>query len=179
MNNFKTLLFIGTTVVISNIGKAKDASPNFCGSAMPAAAIELSGITKTLYGIVSGEAGSKRDWQLMRQMFAPNATISPVFHNTNGRVIERLSVEEFIALNKKVFANVNFFETEIKSKVYRFGHSATIISQYESRDKVNAEPYSTGVNSFQLVNDGNRWCVISVTWDSDKGPYPTSHFKLQ
>lgn len=152
---------------------------NQCGGNAVKEAQNLQEITKTLYGIVSGKAGSERNWQLMRQLFQPNARISPIFNNPNGHTIESFSVDEFIKLNKEVFADVDFFETEVSSKIYRFGNTATIISQYESRDKLDAAPYSTGVNSFQLVNDGERWCVISVTWDSDKGRYPSSHFTLK
>jgi len=42
-----------------------------------------------------------------------------------------------------------------------------ILSYFSSRKTKNALPYSKGVNSFQLLNDGSRWCVISATWDSD------------
>lgn len=168
-----------SALLITCSTQATASNLNYCGSSTPKEARDLSQITKTLYGIVSGKAGSKRNWQLMEELMSPTAKIIPVFHNDEGYEIKELSVPDFIELNKQVFANVDFFETEVAAKIYQFGYSATIISQYESRDKVNAKPYSNGVNSFQLVNDGNRWCVISVTWDSDKGPYSKEDFILK
>ncbi|MBT1063349.1 hypothetical protein KJY73_07170 [Bowmanella sp. Y26] len=124
---------------------------------------------QVLYQIVSGYPDDTRNWQLMRELFAPGAMIKPVFHNQNGHQVVDLTVDKFIELNMTLFSDVGFFETETESKVYRVGHSATVISAYESRTSPESAPYSKGINSFQLVNDGYRWCVISVTWDSDKG----------
>lgn len=155
------------------------SSQPFCGSTNPSQAHDLNGITKVLYKIVSGKAGEEKNWALMRTLFAPNSTITPIFHNRAGHTVRAMSVEDFISLNRQIFANINFFETEVKANVFRYGNTATILSQYESRDDIGGAPYSTGVNSFQLVNDGIRWCVISVTWDSDKGPLPSSHFVIK
>ena len=140
---------------------------------------ELNDIPQALYKIVSGKAGEKRNWQLLKDLHTSNARISPIFHDESGHSIKTFTVNEFIELNQQVFKDVDFFETEVKAKVFRFGNSATIISQYESRTSPTSAPYSTGVNSFQLVNDGNGWCVISVIWDSDKGQYPTEDFQLE
>lgn len=164
---------------IALAAQAEVVSQPFCGSANPSQAHDLSGITKVLYKIVSGKAGEEKNWDLMRTLFAPNSTITPIFHNGTGHSVSAMSVEDFISLNKRIFANINFFETEVKAKVFHYGNTATILSQYESREEIGAEPYSTGVNSFQLVNDGIRWCVISVTWDSDKGPLPSGHFVIK
>lgn len=173
-----TTMVLLSTLVASSSALANNKERAFCGKDSPLQAQNLEGITKQLYKIVSGKAGEQRDWNLMKSLFAPNGSITPVFHTPVGAVIKPLSVDDFINLNKRIFANADFFETEVKAKVFRFGNSATILSQYESRDRIDGEAYSMGVNSFQLVNDGNRWCVISVTWDSDKGPMPTAHFEL-
>ena len=71
-------------------------------------------------------------------------------------------------LNKLLFKDVGFYETETHNQTIEVGHMATVISAYESREAPNKPAYSRGINTFQLVNDGRRWCVISVTWDSDK-----------
>ncbi|MBN7819806.1 hypothetical protein [Bowmanella yangjiangensis] len=139
----------------------------YCGSSD--VHYEPEQFAQVLYQIVSGYPGDSRNWKLMRELFAPSAMIKPVFHGQDGHRIVDMTVERFIELNKKLFSDIGFFETETESKVYRVGHSATIISAYESRTSPASAPYSKGINSFQLVNDGYRWCVISVTWDSDKG----------
>ena len=177
MTKLTTLLFTTLSLLIADNASAEQS--DFCGVSDPEVTYELSDITKVLYGIVSGRAGSVRDWELMKQLHAPSATITPIFNNPQGHAVEHMTIQQFIELNERTFLNVDFFETEVASIIYRFGNTATILSQYESRDSIGGEPYSTGVNSFQLVNDGNRWCVISVTWDSDKGQYPSAHFELK
>lgn len=148
--------------------RSDESSKFFCGEPL-AQAKSLDNIVPTLYQIVSGPAGSKRDWKLMGQLFAPTATIAPVFHENGQPKIKLLTVNEFISLNEELFKDIGFFETEVDSQIIQVGHMATVISLYESREAPQNSPYSRGINSFQLLNDGRRWCVISVTWDSDKG----------
>jgi len=162
-------MFLSTLSGATSANEASVTHDYYCGSEVPIVATDLKRIVPTLYSIVSGSADEKRDWPLMKNLLAPNAVINPIFHQGTQPEIDNLSVDEFIALNEKVFKGVNFFENEVSSQTIVVGHMATVISKYESRDELNKAPYSTGVNSFQLVNDGRRWCVISATWDSDKG----------
>jgi hypothetical protein len=131
--------------------------------------LSIESIIPALYNTVSGDAGSKKNWSLLKKLHSPNAIITPLFHKNGLPTAKISSVDEFIALNEQIFKDINFYEKEVANKIFVYGHMATILSHYESRDDVNAAPYSQGVNSFQLLNDGRRWCVISVTWDSDKG----------
>lgn len=143
--------------------------PYFCGDANPVEAQSPVSVVQALYGVVSGKAGEPKNWQLLKELHAPTASLTPVLHHGTVLDIQYLSVADFVSLNKSIFAEINFFETEVEHKVIEVGHMATVLSRYESRDEIGAAPYSTGINSFQLVNDGRRWCVVSVTWDSDKG----------
>ena len=152
-----------------NTAQAQQQTDYFCGNENPIEAQQVETIIPALYNIVSGDAGVPKDWHLMKNLFSPNAIITPVFHKNNLPQASISSVDEFIALNKKIFKDINFYETEVKQVSFRYGHMATILSHYESRDAHDKKPYSQGINSFQLLNDGRRWCVISVTWDSDKG----------
>jgi len=158
-------------VLISNTALASDREEQdfFCGKDNPIQAQSLKTIIPTLYSIVSGNAGSDKNWELLKKLHKKDAIITPVFHTETNHTAKMYSVEEFIDLNKQIFQNINFYESEISQQVIQYGHMATILSHYESRDKLGATPYAQGVNSFQLLNDGRRWCVISVTWDSTKG----------
>jgi hypothetical protein len=41
-------------------------------------------------------------------------------------------------------------------------------STYESRHNADdAEPFSRGINSFQLMNDGQRWWVVTIFWQAE------------
>ncbi|MDC8832447.1 hypothetical protein [Alteromonas gilva] len=169
---YKIIVYISTILLVFgySINIAYAESGHFCGDPLPAESQQLESIIPALYNVVSGAAGEPKDWQLMADLFAPTSQIIPVFHDEEGQPqIQALTVDEFTALNKKIFNDINFYETEVSSRVYQVGHMATVLSHYESRDALDAPAYSEGINTFQLLNDGRRWCVIAVTWDSDKG----------
>jgi len=150
-----------------------EPSAKFCGRSDIDVAKSIDSIIPALYGIVSGKAGSNKKWPLLKELFSKDATVTPVFHEKSGQMKATInSVDEFIALNKQIFKDQDFYETEVARKVFRFGHMANILSRYESRDSIGGEPYAQGINSFQLLNDGARWCVISVTWDSNSLEHP-------
>ncbi len=158
---------------------ANESEQWFCGEALPEGSKSLDAVLPTLYGIVSGKADSHKNWGLMRQFFAPNAIVTPLFHDKNGKVKAKAgSVDDFIELNKVYFKGKSFYESEVKRTVFTFGHMANILSTYESRKEPDGLPYAKGINSFQLINDGRRWCVLSVTWDSDSIFHPATTEKL-
>jgi len=180
----KRLSIVSTTIAISSflVGApaiAQQPQDYFCGPEVPKESLSIEDIIPALYSIVSGDAGIKKNWSLLRKLHSPEAIITPLFHKDGKPRAKAHSVDEFIALNEKIFKDINFYENEVKSKIFTYGHMATILSRYESRDDLQAAPYAQGINSFQLLNDGRRWCVISVTWDSDKGGHLLSKGMLK
>jgi len=163
----------------ASVQAADEQREYFCGSENPVEAQSIDTIIPALYQTVSGKAGSKKNWSLLKALFAETASVTPVFHASGGEMNAKIStVDEFIALNKTIFKDQDFFETEVSRKTFTFGHMANILSHYESRDAMGAEPYAQGINSFQLLNDGRRWCVISVTWDSHSTDHPIESVSL-
>jgi len=66
-----------------------------------------------------------------------------------------------------------FFEREISRKTDSFGTITHAFSTYESRRaKDDAKPFARGINSIQLVNDGTRWWIVTVFWDSERPNNP-------
>jgi len=66
-----------------------------------------------------------------------------------------------------------FFEREISRKTESFGTITHAFSTYESRrTKEDAKPFARGINSIQLVNDGTRWWIVTVFWDSERPNNP-------
>ena len=50
---------------------------------------------------------------------------------------------------------------------------AQVFSAYASRrDASEPDPYSRGMNSIQLVFDGERWWIVSVMWDREDAEHP-------
>lgn len=123
-------------------------------------------VPAALYEIVSGNAGTARSWDKLRALHAPNARFVVTNHTPDaGFAATPMNIDEFIALNERLFANRGFFERELARKVERIGHIAHVWSSYDSREAPDQTPYAFGTNSIQLVSDGARWCVLNVTWD--------------
>lgn len=148
-----------------------------CGieRADPAAATP-EGLVRAVYEIVSGPAKSAKDWTRLQRLHAPGAIITPTQHR--GAVAFAAAPQaltSFIELNKRLFSDRGFYESEIFQRVQRFGHIAHVWSGYETREHPEGPLEARGINSFQLFNDGQRWCVLSATWDIDTPEHPMTH----
>jgi len=145
-----------------------------CGvqPADPAAADPAS-LVGALYEIVSGPAHRAKDWARLERLHAPGAVITPTQHHDAGAFAAAPQApSDFIALNQRLFANRGFYERELFQRVQRFGHIAHVWSGYETRAHPGGALRRRGINSFQLLNDGQRWCVLSATWDTDTADHP-------
>ncbi len=69
----------------------------------------------------------------------------------------RAAPESYVEQNGAALEQGGFFETEIGRVTERFGLIAHAFSAYESKRSVSdAEPFARGINSFQLMSDGDR-----------------------
>jgi len=122
---------------------------------------------RELYRIVSAPAGVAKNWTRLRSLHAPGAIITFPQHAEDRVWTTSYNVDQFTALNDKLFGQRGFFEVEIRQEVKTFGHVAHVWSAYASSERAGGQPYAYGINSFQMLNDGQRWCVLSATWDGD------------
>jgi len=150
----------------------------------PADVASVDAIVKAAYDVISGPAGKKRDWDRERSLFIPGARLIPTTAkagqiNSDGTITPQvLDVEGFIERSREFFAKAGFFEKEIARRTERFGHIAHVWSTYESRHQADdPEPFMRGINSIQLLNDGDRWCQHAHTAFLQNFPFSPSHFK--
>lgn len=141
----------------------------------------LDGMLSALYGTISGAAGAPRDWERLRSLFTPEGRMVVHGVNKSGEITTRvLTVSDYISRVTPVFAKEGFYETELARTTETFGQIAHIFSTYESRRALDdAKPFQRGVNSIQLVNDGQRWWIQSLVWqaETDKNPLPERYLK--
>lgn len=141
----------------------------------------VDAIVKALYGVISGPAGQKRDWDRMRSLFQPEARMISVGKTPAGAVRKRaITVEEYIKLNAPFLEERGFFEREVARRVEQYGNIAHVFSMYESRFKAeDPKPFACGINSFQLWNDGTRWWVMTILWqvEDPTTPIPEKYLK--
>jgi hypothetical protein len=72
-------------------------------------------------------------------------------------------------MSGKVLEERGFFEREIGRTTEQFGSITHVFSAYDSRNRAeDPAPFARGINSIQLLNDGTRWWVVSIFWDSER-----------
>ena len=72
----------------------------------------------------------------------------------------------------QVFAKEPFYEKAIVNQPETYGNVAQVFSSYESRHSPGEKPFERGINTIQLLNDGKRWWVVSILWDSERSDNP-------
>lgn len=126
-------------------------------------------IVAAVYDVISGPAGKKRDWDRMRSLFTPDARLIAVGPSRTGEIRQQtFTVEDYIRLSGPYLEGHGFFEKEVSRKEESYLNIAHVFSGYESRSKVDdAKPFERGVNSFQLMNDGKRWWIVTIYWQGE------------
>jgi hypothetical protein len=140
-------------------------------TAKPADVKSMDAIMQAVYDVISGPPG-ERDWNRFRSLFVPGARLIAVTHKSTPAVLEDMTAEKYVDLAGGYFKQHGFFEREISHKVESFGSIAHVFSTYESRETADGKPFVRGINSFQLLNDGTRWWVVSIYWDEERPDVP-------
>lgn len=135
----------------------------------------VDAILTALYDVISGSADEARDWDRMRTLFFPGARLIPTGprREGSGNAARVWTVEEYIERAGPQLLKNGFWETEIGRTTEQFGAVTHAFSAYESRvETPDSDPVARGINSIQLFDDGSRWWVVSVFWDSERPDQP-------
>lgn len=147
--------------------------------ARPSDVASVESIIAALYDVISGPPGQNRDWDRFRSLFTGGARLIVAAPSPEGRVPSRsMSVEEYVVAADPFLKRDGFWEREIARRVERYGNVAHVFSTYESRVKTaDSPPFSRGINSIQLVTNGERWWVVTILWDFDRpgNPIPSQY----
>ena len=159
----KILILSITCFFLSVSGKANPAMLDSI-PANPADVESISSILTALYDVISGPAGQTRNWDRMRTLFAFEARLIPTGKRMDGTYDHRVfNLEQYILNAKPYFEKEGFFEKEISRKTDQYGSVVQVFSTYESRHKAtDTSPFTRGINSIQLWNDGKRWFILSL-----------------
>jgi hypothetical protein len=159
------------TFAVQTALTAQSVDPNDVGS--------IDQIISAVYDVISGPAGQTRDWDRWDGLFAERALLSSVGRRQDGSYGRRVMIPESCRESSGSALEANgFFEVEINRVTESYGMIAHAFSTYESRRSLtDAEPFARGINSFQLMNDGSRWWVVSVHWQGEgpDNPLPTKY----
>ena len=146
-------------------------------AAPPANKADLAAIDQAIhavYDVISGPPGQKRDFDKMRSLFAPGATLKAI----GPKGLRGGSLEDYITRNAAILEKEGFTERELGRRVEVWGGLATAWSAYDGKT-ANGSFHERGINSFQLVKIDGKWLVASILWQEEtpESPLPKDMIK--
>ena len=134
----------------------------------------LPDILAALYNVISGGKDQQRDWDRFRSLFIPDAALIPTVSSPPPPAPSvhadavLLSVDEYIQRSNGRMTSTGFFERSIHNEAQQFGNIVNVWSTYESRHSPeDPKPFARGINSIQLLKDGNRYWIVNIFWDAE------------
>jgi hypothetical protein len=173
------LLVLSLVAGLAPLGaQAQTQTPPVAAPAAPAANPDdvksVDAILAALYGVISGDKGVARDWPRMRSLFHPDARLIPTGRDPAGKGVARpRTVDGYITASEPILVGQGFHEVEIARKVERYGRIVHVWSTYEARHSLSdPKPLLRGINSIQLLDDGQRFWILNVAWSQETPETP-------
>ena len=134
----------------------------------------LDSTIKTLYAVISAEKEVERNWALFKFLFKPGAKLIPSGKDNDGVYkVRYMSPEDYIKSSGDWLFENGFFEKEISRTVNTYGNITQVFSSYESfKSESDDQPFMRGINSIQLLYDGERWWIINIFWTQETSDNP-------
>lgn len=144
--------------------------------ANPADVATIAEIVRVSYEVISGPAGAPRQWRRDSTLYSPTATFVAMSERDGKAVVKTMTAEDYRRVNNARFVADGLFETEVGSRIERFGNVAYVRSVSESRRTPNGPIDGRYVNYFALYWDGARWWISGMVWDAERpnNPIPKS-----
>lgn len=174
-------VFLSASVMTFAQPPAPTSTPR---EADPKDVASLDSIMKAVYDVISGDAGKARDWDRFRSLFHKDARLIPTGKNATTGVFggNALTPDDYAKRAAPNFAANGFHERELARHVDIYGNIAQVFSTYHAfRKSDDKEPFLRGINSFQLLNDGKRWWVVTIYWQAETpdNKIPEKYLKSQ
>jgi hypothetical protein len=130
---------------------------------------EFEAITRRLYEVVSAAPG-ERDWECIRELYHPRATMVRTGVRGDGRpFVLAMTFDEYVNNATELLRDTEFSEVEIRQDVTVFGNVARVASVYEFNSRSSdATRQGRGVNFFNFVNEGHGWKIMNIVWDNER-----------
>jgi hypothetical protein len=136
----------------------------------------LDAIVTAVYDSVSFEIGAGPDWDRFRSLFDPGAVLVRIdaaltalpARERSEPAISVNSIEQYVARTTAAIAKgalTAFTERELTRRTEVFADLAQVFSTYER--SADAGEFHRGINSMQLVKDGDRWWIVALSWTDE------------
>jgi hypothetical protein len=182
----RTRLSVALLLLAAAVAAAQTSAPRPAAPPANADGASVDAILNALYESVSHPDGAEPNWARMRGIFLPVGMLIPP-KRPNEDMFTVLDVDQFrervqkgAAAAKQKGEPTGFFEKEVARKLDCFGNVCQAFSTYEARRaQADEKPFVRGINSIQMLNDGERWWVASVVWDTERpnNPIPAEYQK--
>jgi hypothetical protein len=180
---FSTSILLGFSFLLSGDCHASEMSSHLeavpksvsvpLAAARPEDVSSIDGIVKALYETISGPAGQPRQWSRNRTLYIQDVQFVAMNEDADHHPTARLmNYQQFVDRVDPRLVKDGFYEGEIHRKTERFGNIAHVLSTYESKNSENGPIIDRGVNSIELYWDGQRWWMVTVTWDRERPDNP-------
>ncbi len=138
----------------------------------------IDSIIHAMYDVISGPAGT-RDWARFHSLFLPEATLATVLHKDGQTLHKVMTPDDYVRGAGAYFQQHAFYESELARRTEQFGNIAHVFTTYASRHEPKEQPFERGINSVELLNDGTRWWILTISWDSERAdnPIPREYLK--
>lgn len=156
------VLLIALVILASMCGLAQHGA-----AARPEDVASLDAIITASYASLSHAAGKKADLERFRSLFRPGAVLMTVGNEAAG--IKTGTIEQMTKmLESTQHPERAHFEMELARRTEQWGNLAHVWSTYQSRGEGNEHSSIVrGINSISLVNDGQRWWIVSAQWRNE------------
>jgi len=166
-------------IAINAAAQNPQATPQATATPAPTASPARSGDVDTIdhiiaavYDVISGPAG-QRDWGRFNSLYYPGARMIPTRRDEKGGISARIfTPDEYAKRSQDFFTKEGFFENAVANRVETWDKIAHVWSTYESRHAKGEKSFARGINSFQLFNEGSRWWILTVYWESEDPAHP-------
>lgn len=128
----------------------------------------IKGIVTAYYDVINGPPGAPRQWRRDSTLYMPSAMFVAMGIKDGKPRVNIMTPEQFRRASNDGFVKDGFFETEIGSRVERFGNVVSVRSVYETRRTIGGPLIGRGVNYLQLYWDGSRWWISAASWDDER-----------
>jgi len=163
MNSTRVTLYVLVVLLFCFFGMSVSAQPK---TASPYNAFETAeGLVNDIYKSVSFDStGPRPDWEKVRSMFIEDAVVVLRVTRDSSAIF---SVQGFINdfvnfIERSPAKQRGFWEKVVRIKPMVFGDIAHVLVLYEAHIPGTPRPPQKGVDSFQLIKRGGRWCIVSV-----------------
>jgi hypothetical protein len=123
------------------------------------------GTVTALYDVVTSQAGSTPDWDMVRSMFIPEAVIVLRTSRDSTSVLSLDGfIQDFVDFTETAKTiETGFVERVVRTKAVVMGDMAHVWVLYEAFIPGRDRPPQQGVDSWLVIKKDGRWWIAAVT----------------